>query len=99
MRSPRLNSAVATVAVEMVLNLLRVASLRFDMILVPSCSSFRDAPERRRLGIHTPDRGYGFRARGYAAPRNDGANKSMVRRPACRIRFPGNRNRSLHWPA
>jgi Asp-tRNA(Asn)/Glu-tRNA(Gln) amidotransferase A subunit family amidase len=30
---------------------------------------------RRRPGIHTPDRGYGFRARRFAPPRNDGRNE------------------------
>src|SRR3977135_4020832 len=34
-------------------------------------SSFRGAPLWREPGIHTPDRGYGFRARRFAAPRND----------------------------
>src|SRR5882672_2052524 len=42
-------------------------------------SSFRDAPLGAGLrcaiahrGIHTHDRGYGFRARDFVAPRNDG---------------------------
>src|SRR6266540_18501 len=43
MRKPRLNSAVATVAVETVLSLLRVASLSFVMVHYPSWSSFRGA--------------------------------------------------------
>jgi hypothetical protein len=36
-------------------------------------SSFRGAPSWREPGIHTPDSGYGFRARRFAAPRNDGS--------------------------
>src|SRR5450631_147608 len=43
-RNPRLNSAVATVAVLMVLSLLRVASLSLVMCSYPSCPSFRGAP-------------------------------------------------------
>ena len=34
-------------------------------IVIPGCA------ERRRPGIHTPDGGYGFRARRCATPRND----------------------------
>src|SRR6202030_133417 len=44
-RKPRLYSAVATVAVETVLSLLRVASLSFDMVL--ALSSFRGASKMR----------------------------------------------------
>src|ERR1700730_1827603 len=80
-RKPRLNSAVATVAVLMVLSLLRVASLRLLMILSMKLFwharlHFRHsgmrlrsaiADLRRRPGIHTPDRGYGFRARSLSA--------------------------------
>src|SRR5207247_6965215 len=39
-------------------------------------SSFRDAP-LGRPGIHTPDRGHGFRVRGFASPRNDGRHKKL----------------------
>src|SRR5229473_6324809 len=47
MRKPRLNSAVATVAVETDLNLLRVVSLSFVMRPYPGCRSFRrDAKHR-----------------------------------------------------
>ena len=35
-------------------------------------SSFRDASAARGPGIHNPGRGYGFRVRRFAAPRNDG---------------------------
>jgi hypothetical protein len=38
---------------------------------VVQSSSFRDAPLWRRPGIHTPCRGYGFRAHRFAMPRND----------------------------
>src|SRR4029450_6454614 len=98
MRKPRLNSAVATVAVEMPLSLLRVASLSFAMsdlspFVIPGCAPWR------RPGIHTHDGGYGFRVRGFAAPRNDGVNRSTALRLACQSRSRGNRNRSLHWPA
>src|SRR6266478_4677311 len=52
--------------------------------------SFRDALPAQ-TGIHTPDRGYGFRARRFASPRNDkqrdaaaavslGRDQSAVRR-------------------
>ncbi len=41
--------------------------------------SFRDAPLGAG-GIHTPDRGYRFRVRGFAAPRNDGENALPSRR-------------------
>src|SRR6267142_3666295 len=34
-------------------------------IVIPGCAV------RRRPGIHTPDRGYGFRARRFAPPRNE----------------------------
>src|ERR1700737_1362009 len=36
------------------------------LLLIPGCAA------RRRPGIHTPDRGYGFRARDFVVPRNDG---------------------------
>src|SRR4051794_13984755 len=42
LRNPRLNNAVATVAVEMVFSLLRVASL--SLVMTFSCTSFRDTP-------------------------------------------------------
>src|SRR5450631_41046 len=75
-RKPRLNSAVATVAVLMVLSLVRMASLSLVMVLrsyiVPRrmhlLSSFRDTPLWRGPGIHTPRGGYGFRARAFARP-------------------------------
>src|ERR1700738_2709271 len=97
-RKPRLNSAVATVAVETVLSLLRVPSLNFVMVL-PLISSFRDAPPWRSPGIHNHDREYGFRAQGFALPRNDGFNKLTAPQPVHQSRSRGNRNRSLHWPA
>src|SRR3982074_1762009 len=92
-RKPRLNSAVATVAVLMVLSLLRVASLSLVMVLG---SQFAVIPGRakREPGISR------FRVQGFALPRNDGAfNKSTARRPARQNRFRENRNRSPHWPA
>src|SRR5258707_15206696 len=59
MRKPRLNSAVATVAVETVLSLLRVASLSFDIGFIPVCLSFRGArsanPESRDSGSGPSD--------------------------------------------
>ena len=36
------------------------------LTVIPGCAAWR------RPGIHTPDRGYGFRARDFVAPRNDG---------------------------
>src|SRR5215475_15653164 len=45
MRKPRLNSAVATVAVETVLSLLRVVSL--SLVIAQSLLSFRDGPRDR----------------------------------------------------
>src|SRR5882762_4807660 len=68
MRKPRLNSAVATVAVETVFSLLRVASLSFVIFFVPVIPSFRD-------GALAPDpesRDSGFALR---APRNDGGDQ------------------------
>src|SRR2546429_7984230 len=53
MRRPRLNSAVATVAVETVFNLLRVASLSFviafslSFVVIPERSHQRANPESR----------------------------------------------------
>src|SRR3954464_11762507 len=79
---PRLNSAVATVAVEMVLSLLRVASLSLVMKLLSSCVIPGCAPWRRP-GIHTHDGGYGFRARDFVAPRNDNLiNRRLLHRRA-----------------
>src|SRR2546426_9882953 len=49
MRKPRLNSAVATVAVETVLSLLRVASLSFVILFSLSWSSFRSARVSERI--------------------------------------------------
>src|SRR6478735_4316183 len=40
---------------------------RSGMPVIPGCVA------RRRPGIHPPDRGYGFRARDFVAPRNDGS--------------------------
>src|ERR1700681_3490983 len=58
-RNPRLNSAVATVAVLMVLSLSRVASLSLVMCSYPSCPSFRGArsanPESRDSGSGPAD--------------------------------------------
>src|SRR5476651_2143966 len=69
MRKPRLNKAVATVAVEMVLSLLRVASLRFVM----GGSQFAVIPGRakREPGISR------FRVRCFASPRNDGNSSEL----------------------
>src|SRR5258707_2134101 len=59
LRKPRLNSAVATVAVLMVFSLLRVASLSVVMCSYPSCTSFRGArsanPESRDSGSGPSD--------------------------------------------
>src|ERR1700731_164369 len=96
-RKPRLNSAVATVAVLMVLSLLRVASLRLLIILSMKLFwharlHFRHsgmrlrsaiADLRRRPGIHTPDRGYGFRARSLHS--RPGTTKIMTPRTATLI--------------
>src|SRR5437867_3489834 len=49
MRKPRLNSAVATVAVETVFSLLRVASLSFVILFSLSWSSFRSARVSERI--------------------------------------------------
>src|SRR5216684_5936397 len=76
-RNPRLNSAVATVAVLMVLSLLRVASLSLVMVLG---SQFAVIPGRakREPGISR------FRVQGFALPRNDGAsiNRRLAHGPA-----------------
>src|ERR1700681_2289540 len=37
--------------------------------VIPGCATWR------RPGIHTHDRGYGFRARDFVAPRNDGGSE------------------------
>src|SRR2546429_9441815 len=69
MRKPRLNSAVATVAVETVFSLLRVVSLSFVIFFLSGDPSFRD-------GASAPDpesRDSGFALR---APRNDGVSYS-----------------------
>ena len=48
-----------------------------------SPSSFRDGPLRRGPGIHTPDRGYGFRTCAKSgASRNDDAAMTTMRRPS-----------------
>src|SRR5436309_11670914 len=98
MRKPRLNSAVATVAVETVFSLLRVASVSFNIGLISLLLSFRDAPPgagpESILTIVVMDSGFALRA-----PRNDGVNKSTARRPARQNRFRENRSRSLRWPA
>src|SRR5438034_3752724 len=49
MRKPRLDSAVATVAVETVFSLLRVASLSFVILFSLSWSSFRSARVSERI--------------------------------------------------
>src|SRR3981189_3175059 len=94
-RKPRLNNAVATVAVLMVFSLLRVASVSFVMVFLyptachsPMCNCTSWMRPLRRPGIHTHDRGYGFRAQGFALPRNDGANRSTAHQPAHQNRFP-----------
>src|SRR2546429_7007039 len=69
MRKPRLNSAVATVAVETVFSLLRGGSLSFVIFFLSGYPSFRD-------GASAPDpesRDSGFALR---APRNDGVSYS-----------------------
>ncbi len=56
MRKPRLNSAVATVAVETVLSLLRVASLSFVIVLIPDLGhpGWRHATHRPGMTVtHT----------------------------------------------
>src|SRR5258708_37764393 len=50
MRKPRLNRAVATVAVETVFSLLRVASLSLVILLCPFAPSFRDGPKDQTSG-------------------------------------------------
>src|SRR6266481_1620907 len=67
MRKPRLNSAVATVAVETVFSLLRVASLSFVIFLYPVCPSFRGAKRTRNDGVS-----YSHRAVGFHVERIDG---------------------------
>src|SRR5215217_1058949 len=39
---------------------------RMSPVVIPGCATWR------RPGIHTHDGGYGFRARDFVAPRNDG---------------------------
>ena len=39
-----------------------------EIFVIPGCASWR------RPGIHTHYRGYGFRARRFAPPRNDGVS-------------------------
>src|SRR5262249_23545739 len=72
MRRPRLNSAVATVAVETDLSLLRVASLSFVILFSLSLSSFRGAAQRRARNpldrLRCDEMGSGLALR---APRND----------------------------
>src|SRR5215475_7764061 len=41
-------------------------------LVIPGCAG------RRRPGIHTHDGGYGFRARHFAAPRNDSRGDSLM---------------------
>src|SRR6478735_7733842 len=65
MRKPRLNSAVATVAVETVFSLLRVASLSFVMVLVLTVLLHSGMVRRTR------------RVRCCASPRNDGLHRAM----------------------
>jgi hypothetical protein len=70
--NPRLNSAVATVAVLMVFSLLRVASPSFVIVFGPSYLSFRAGPKDQtsdaqlRIG-ETRE----FRVRCCASPWND----------------------------
>src|SRR5580658_3277943 len=104
MRKPRLNNAVATVAVETVFSLLRVASESFDMAYSPLFSSFRDVPPRqtseailrgrRRPGIHFSQYSFGTMDSGLQALPRPGMTvklkKSRARRPACQTRFQEN---------
>jgi len=62
MRRPRLNSAVATVAVETVFSLLRVAVAQFCHGLCSKSWSFRDGPrdQTRNDGLLTHTRAIGF---------------------------------------
>src|SRR6478609_1037814 len=45
---------------------------RTSLMRSPLTTSFRGAPLGREPGIHTHDRGYGFRAQPCGLPRNDG---------------------------
>src|ERR1700738_339711 len=82
---PRLNSAVATVAVLMVFSLLRVASLSLVMCLYPSCPSFRGA-RSANLRCATAHRGISrFRVWSFGPSRNDGVasiNRRLIDRRA-----------------
>src|ERR1700712_1000953 len=80
MRRPRVNSAVATVAVETVFSLLRVASLSFVIAFSLSSSSFRSARVSERIrnlevpgSLRAPERQlYLHRAMGFHVKRVDG---------------------------
>src|SRR5580698_9798501 len=50
-RKPRLYSAVATVAVEMVFSLLRVASLSFVILFLPELVDRRLSDRRAEIGL------------------------------------------------
>src|ERR1700722_4786551 len=54
MRKPRLNKAVATVAVETVFSLLRVASVSFVMVHPFSLLSFRGDAKHRTRNLEVP---------------------------------------------
>src|SRR4051794_28123573 len=95
LRKPRLNNAVATVAVEMVLSLLRVASL--SLVMGSYSPFFVIARSTCDEAIQSVRGASGLLRR--FAPRNDGFNKSPAPSPARQSWFRGNQNRSLHWPA
>src|ERR1700686_1106547 len=97
MRKPRLNSAVATVAVETVFSFSRGASVSFVIVFHPLVIRGRAKREpgiSSFLDVQLHIRGSRLRL----APERR-LNKSTAHRPARRTTSRGNRNRSLHWPA
>src|SRR5882724_4278700 len=62
--------------------------LGFTRVRQYHCPSRQQPTWMRRPGIHTPDHGYGFRARVFDAPRNDGCRGRQPQAPGkSRIRL------------
>src|SRR6266480_911620 len=81
-RKPRLNSAVATVAVLMVFNLLRVASLSVVMCSYSSCPSFRGARSANPESRDSPMRNCASEVWSFGPSRNDGLLRLLAKRGA-----------------
>src|SRR5712671_2919802 len=93
---PRLNSAVATVAVLMVLSLLRVVSLILVMVCLLSVAGHSEARGARTRNLEIPRCAIAHLRSGPSDhPGMTGClNKSTARRPARRNRFRESQNRS-----